>query len=169
MMNRNFSGLRLRAMLSIMLAVPFFAAVFLIQSCANGDEQLMQDENIGYEAIADDVVALDDKWDEDTVFTITEQQPAFPGGMEALYAFMQKHLRYPEAAREAGIQGTVFVSFVVRYDGSITGIEILRGIGGGCDEEAMRVVAMMPAWEPGMQRGEAVSVQFNMPVRFVLD
>lgn len=168
MMNRSFSKLRARAMLSMLLAVPFFAAVFFMQSCTNGTEQLMQDEIIDYEAIADDV-ALDEKWDEDVIFKIVEQPPSFPGGMEALHAFMQEHLRYPEAAKDAGIQGTVFVSFVVRYDGSITDIEVLRGIGGGCDEEAVRVVAMMPAWEPGIQRGESVSVQFNMPVRFVLN
>ncbi len=83
--------------------------------------------------------------------------------------FLQTNLRYPEAAKDAGIQGTVFVSFVVEPDGSISNIQVLRGIGGGCDEEAVRVVGMMPKWEPGYQRGEAVRVQFNMPVRFVLN
>ncbi len=107
--------------------------------------------------------------EEDVIFTVVEDQPEFPGGEEARQRFLSENLRYPQMAREAGIQGTVFVTFVVETDGSVTDVRILRGIGGGCDEEAIRVVGMMPRWEPGRQRGQPVRVQFNMPIRFRLN
>ncbi|TVR38769.1 MAG: M56 family peptidase [Bacteroidia bacterium] len=108
-------------------------------------------------------------YDEDVIFTIVEQLPSFPGGTDAKLHFLQSKLRYPAEAREAGIQGTVFVTFVVENDGEISDVRVLRGIGGGCDEEAVRVVEKMPAWEPGVQRGEKVRVQFNLPIRFKLN
>lgn len=106
---------------------------------------------------------------EEQIFTIVEDDPEFPGGQGALMQFLQSNLRYPTMAREAGIQGTVFVTFVVERDGSITDVRILRGVGGGLDEEAIRVVRNMPRWTPGRQRGQAVRVQFNLPIRFVLN
>ncbi len=106
---------------------------------------------------------------EDVIFTVVEDQPSFPGGEEARMKYLIDNLRYPQMAREAGIQGTVFVTFVVERDGSVTDVRVLRGIGGGCDEEAVRVVRNMPRWEPGRQRGQPVRVQFNMPIRFVLN
>lgn len=102
------------------------------------------------------------------IFTIVEEQPSFPGGEAALMEFLGKNIAYPPMARESGIQGTVFVTFVVEPDGSVTNVKILRGIGGGCDEEAMRVVRNMPKWKPGKQRGKPVRVQFNLPIRFIL-
>ena len=107
--------------------------------------------------------------EDDVIFTVVEDQPEFPGGEEARQRFLEDNLRYPTMAREAGIQGTVFVTFVVETDGSVTDVRVLRGIGGGCDEEAVRVVQMMPRWEPGRQRGQPVRVQFNMPIRFRLN
>jgi len=106
---------------------------------------------------------------EETIFTIVEDDPEFPGGQAALMQYLQSSLRYPTMAREAGIQGTVFVTFVVERDGSITDVRILRGVGGGLDEEAVRVVRNMPRWKAGRQRGQAVRVQFNLPIRFVLN
>ncbi|MEE4178560.1 MAG: M56 family metallopeptidase [Bacteroides sp.] len=105
----------------------------------------------------------------DVIFTVVEDQPRFPGGEEARVQYMVENLRYPEEARDDGIQGTVFVTFVVEEDGNITGVKVLRGIGGGCDEEAVRVVKNMPTWTPGRQRGQNVRVQYNMPIRFVLN
>ncbi len=102
------------------------------------------------------------------IFTIVEEQPSFPGGDEARIRFLSENIKYPESAKEISIQGRVYVTFVVETDGSISNITILRGIGGGCDEEAVRVVSMMPRWEPGRQRGKAVRVQFNLPIKFTL-
>ena len=115
------------------------------------------------------IVVEEEEVEEDVIFTVVEDQPSFPGGEEARIRYLQENLRYPQMAREAGIQGTVFVTFVVERDGSVTDVRVLRGIGGGCDEEAVRVVRNMPNWQPGRQRGQAVRVQFNMPIRFVLN
>jgi protein TonB len=101
-------------------------------------------------------------------FTMVEQMPQFPGGQEALFAYIGKELKYPEQAVEEGIEGAVFITFVVEVDGSITGVKVLRGIGGGCNEEALRVVSGMPNWKPGKQRGKEVRVQYNLPIRFKL-
>jgi TonB family protein len=102
-------------------------------------------------------------------FIIVQDQPTFMGGDEARIEYIKENLRYPDEAREKGIQGIVFVTFVVEADGSISNVRLLRGIGGGCDEEAVRVIENMPRWIPGKQRGQAVRVQFNMPIRFTLE
>jgi periplasmic protein TonB len=115
------------------------------------------------------IVVVEEEIVEDVIFTVVEDQPGFPGGEEARIRYLTENLRYPQMAREAGIQGTVFVTFVVERDGSVTDVRVLRGIGGGCDEEAVRVVRNMPRWTPGRQRGQPVRVQFNMPIRFVLN
>lgn len=102
------------------------------------------------------------------IFTFVEENAEFPGGEDARVAFMQKNLKYPPLARENGIEGTVYLSFVVGKDGNIREVSVRRGIGFGCDEEAVRVVKMMPAFKPAKQNGRPVDVYFNMPIRFVL-
>lgn len=102
------------------------------------------------------------------IFTVVEENPQYPGGDEALHKFLKENLIYPASARESAIQGTVYLSFVVGNDGIINDIKVLRGIGGGCDEEAIRVVKQMPRWIPGRQRGKPVRVQYNLPVKFTL-
>ena len=106
--------------------------------------------------------------EEQEIFMVVENAPAFPGGDVARMKFLQDNIKYPQMARESGIQGTVYVTFVVERNGNVTDVKILRGIGGGCDEEAVRVVQNMPKWEPGKQRGKPVRVQFNMPIKFTL-
>ena len=105
---------------------------------------------------------------EEEIFMIVEQVPEYPGGDEARLNFLRNNIKYPQMAREAGIQGTVYVGFVVEKDGSVTQVKVLRGIGGGCDEEAVRVTKMMPKWKAGKQRGKEVRVSYNMPVKFTL-
>lgn len=105
---------------------------------------------------------------ETEIFTVVESMPEFPGGEAAMMSFIAKNIKYPGFARESGIQGRVFVNFVVEPSGLVSNVKILRGIGGGCDEEAIRVVQSMPKWTPGKQRGKAVRVSFNLPVRFTL-
>jgi protein TonB len=102
------------------------------------------------------------------IFTVVEQPPEFPGGEEKLFEYLQKNIKYPAMAKESGIQGTVYVTFVVETDGSITDVKVLRGQGGGLDQEATRVVKNMPAWKPGKQNGRGVRVQFNLPIKFTL-
>ncbi len=105
---------------------------------------------------------------EPEIFTIVEEMPSFPGGDQALLEFMGKNTKYPPMARENGLQGIVVVTFVVDEKGNINNVQVLRGIGGGCDEEAIRVVKSMPPWKPGKQRGLPVRVQYNLPFRFTL-
>ena len=102
------------------------------------------------------------------IFTVVEDQPNFPGGDEARMIYLKDNIKYPQMARESGIQGTVYITFVVERNGSVTDVKVLRGIGGGCDEEAIRVIENMPKWNPGKQRGKPVRVQFNMPIKFTL-
>lgn len=102
------------------------------------------------------------------IFTVVEESPSFPGGDEARIRFLTENIKYPQIARESSIQGTVYVTFVVEKNGNVTDVRILRGIGGGCDEEAVRVIKAMPKWNPGKQRGKPVRVQFNMPIKFTL-
>jgi protein TonB len=105
---------------------------------------------------------------EEQIFTIVEDMPAYPGGELEMRKYLGKSIKYPQMAQDAGIQGTVFLTFEVDKDGKIKDVKVLRGIGGGCDEEAIRVVKAMPQWSPGKQRGKPVRVQFNLPVKFTL-
>jgi len=106
--------------------------------------------------------------EEQQIFMVVESMPAFPGGETELHRYLAENIKYPQMAKESGIQGRVFVTFVVERDGKVTDVKVLRGIGGGCDEEAIRVVKNMPKWTPGKQRGKPVRVQFNLPVKFTL-
>ena len=110
--------------------------------------------------------------DEDEVFISVggiEDTPIFPGGDKAMYEFLAKNLKYPQAAKDSNIQGTVYVQFVVEKDGSIVESKVLRDIGGGCGKEALRVVKLMPKWIPGEQSGKVVSMGFTLPFRFTLE
>lgn len=107
--------------------------------------------------------------DDNQIFTVVEQQPEFDGGYEAMINFIKKNLRYPASARRMGVDGTVFVQFVVGKDGSITEVKTMRGISADCDKEAERVVNMMPKWRPGKQNGKPVFVRFVLPIRFKLN
>lgn len=106
--------------------------------------------------------------DDNKIFTVVENDPEFPGGINALYSYLAANIKYPKVARENGITGKVHVTFVVEKDGRLTDIKILRDIGGGCGAEVVRVVKTMPRWNPGKQRGKPVRVQFNLPVDFNL-
>ena len=106
--------------------------------------------------------------DPDEAFTIVEDMPEFPGGPEAMLKYISSHINYPQEAIDNGIEGAVYISFVVERDGSIGEAKVLRGIGGGCSEEALRVVNSMPNWKPGKQRGKVVRTRYNLPIRFKL-
>ena len=95
--------------------------------------------------------------------------PKFPGGEKALMDYVSNNVKYPEEAKNKNIAGRVFVSFVVEKDGSIGEVKVLRGIGGGCDEEAVRVIKGMPKWKPGIQKGKPVRVSYQIPIYFKLD
>lgn len=104
----------------------------------------------------------------DTVFTQVEQPAQYPGGFEAMAEYLKKNMAYPKDARRSGIQGTVFVSFIVNKDGSISDVAVIKGIGGDCDQEAMRVVSIFPTWTPGMHHGKIARSRFVLPLDFKL-
>lgn len=104
----------------------------------------------------------------DPVFNIVEEMPVFPGEELALRKFIAQSIKYPVIAQQNGIQGKVYVNFVVEKDGSVGRIKVARGVDPSLDHEAIRVVSTLPKWKPGKQRGEAVAVSYTMPINFVL-
>ena len=102
------------------------------------------------------------------VFDVVEEMPSFPGGNGALMQFLQSNVRYPVVAQENGVQGRVQIGFVVERDGSITDVRVVRSVDPSLDKEAMRVVKMMPRWNPGKQNGQTVRVKYTVPVLFRL-
>lgn len=132
-----------------------------IEINAEMDQNEVMEEYVAPEVEEEEVVEAE-------VFTIVEEMPSYPGGDMKMYEYLGKNIKYPQIARESGIQGRVFVNFVVEPDGSVSNVKVLRGIGGGCDEEAIRVVKSMPKWKPGKQRGKAVRVSYTLPVVFKL-
>ncbi len=106
---------------------------------------------------------------DESVFVVVEQMPEFPGGQQAMLAFLSENVKYPVIARENGIQGTCIVQFVVNKDGSIVDVEIVRSGGDpSLDKEALRVIKSMPKWRPGMLKGKPVRVKYTIPVNFKL-
>lgn len=132
-----------------------------IEINAEVDQQEVIEEYVAPEIEEEEVV-------EQEIFQIVEEMPSFPGGEQKLLEYVAKNVKYPQIARESGIKGRVFISFVVEPDGSVSNVGVLRGIGGGCDEEAIRVVKNMPKWKPGKQRGKAVRVSYMLPINFQL-
>lgn len=104
----------------------------------------------------------------DEVFTIVEESASFPGGYAAWGKFLQKQLKYPRQAQRMGIEGRVFVQFIVERDGSLTDIQVVKGIGAGADEEAIRVLKNSPKWKPGKQRGKPVRQKYIQNIQFKL-
>lgn len=108
------------------------------------------------------------KEESDEIFMIVEEQPAFPGGIGAFNQFVVNNMHYPRNARSMGIEGKVFVEAIVGKDGKLTDLKVLKGVGGGCDEEALRVVGLSPSWKPGRQRGNPVRTRMVIPIVFKL-
>lgn len=106
--------------------------------------------------------------DEVFPFSKTDIMPEYPGGEEARMLFLNKNLKYPSSARNKSITGTVYASFIVEKDGSITNVKILRSIDPDCDAEVIRIINLFPKWIPGKVKGEVVRVSLNMPFKFAM-
>jgi protein TonB len=113
-------------------------------------------------------IVEEEEEDEAEVFFIVEDMPVFPGGDLALRKYIAQSIKYPVIAQENGIQGKVFITFVVGKDGSVTNARIARGVDPSLDKEALRVVNTLPKWKPGKQRGKPVRVSYTVPINFVL-
>lgn len=110
----------------------------------------------------------EEKEDPHQIFIVVEETAAPVGGMPAFYDFVKGSLKYPAPAKRMDIEGKVFVQFIIEKDGSITDVQAIKGIGGGCDEEAVRVVEKSPKWKPAKQRGKPVRQRMVLPITFVL-
>lgn len=132
------------------------------------DIEMTEDQAIE-DVVYDDapVVEMEEEKAEE-IFQVVETQPSPEGGLASFYGYVADHMEYPELAKRLNVSGVVFVRFVVEKDGSITDVNVVKGIGAGCDEEAARVVSSAPAWNPGKQRGKPVRVYMTVPIRFIL-
>lgn len=138
------------------------------QNVVGVDEPIPTEDPDAIKATQPEMPVAVESAEKDKVFISVEQNPEFAGGMNALLKFLQKNLRYPTPAVNANVGGKVYMQFVVGQDGNISKVDVLKGIGFGCDEEAQRVVKLMPKWSPGRQSGRAVAVKFTLPISFQL-
>jgi TonB family protein len=181
MMNRSKSLPHTRW--KIMAVVPLMAFLFLVFSDVSGGYigQAFSWGQPGWAitgSLAEEASSMDPEvvlpalstpqGQNDSVFTKVDVAPAYKGGHEALVSFISQNIRYPEEARKQGIQGTVFVSFLIDEKGKVTNGKVMRGIGSGCDEEALRVVMAMPDWNPGKNGEKPVKVNITLPIKFTL-
>jgi protein TonB len=116
--------------------------------------------------VAEPAIAELEKEESEKIFTIVEETASPKGGLAAFYGFVKENIKYPAAARRMGIQGRVYVEFVIAKDGTLTDVHIVKGIGAGCDEEAVRIVQAAPPWNPGKQRGKPVRQRYTLPIVF---
>ncbi|RAV99057.1 energy transducer TonB [Pseudochryseolinea flava] len=137
-----------------------------IKKVETGSEDIVGTGEVVFDEPVEEVVQ--EAEDPNQVFAVVEQMPEPEGGMQAAMAWIGKNIKYPSAARRMGVEGTVFVGFVVDADGKIADVKTVKGISAECDKEAERVIKMMPPWKPGKQNGKAVRVKFVLPVRFKL-
>jgi protein TonB len=128
------------------------------------DTEMDEDSEVDFS----NVVEEEEEEEDAPVFFIVEEMPEFPGGESALHQYIAKSIKYPVIAQENGIQGRVYVSFVINAKGEVTDIKIARGVDPALDKEAIRVIKNMPKWKPGKQRGKPVKVSFTVPINFVL-
>ena len=127
--------------------------------------------NINGRDIVEEIIESDNSDDavvKEEIFTWAEEMPQFPGGSSELLKFFAQNIIYPEIAKRAEVEGKINLSFIVDKNGSISDIQIVKGIGAGCDEEAVRILKMMPRWSPGKQNGKPVLTRINIPVVFKL-
>ncbi len=155
-----------RALLGYALALPLAA---LLVMCTQPDRDLSQADKPGTETTIHANQSARQANVDGEIFTVVENQPEFQGGMKELGAYLQKNLRYPASAQKANAQGRVFISFIVTKTGEIADVKLLKGIGFGADEEAIRVVQSMPHWKPATQNGQVVNVRYNLPINFQLE
>lgn len=153
------------AMLKMVFVAPF--AIILICLILFGGTVFAQEVTNETKEEASESKSVNTK---EPVYTVVTKMPGYPGGDKAYQRFLSKNIKYPEEARKNGISGTVYLSFIVEKDGKVSNVKLLRGIGSGCDKEAIRVVSLFPDYEPGLDEdGKPVRTVFNIPISFKLD
>lgn len=132
-----------------------------------GEDDNRYDVTSGKELIT--IVPEEEKEEEEElIFVLLQEEAEYPGGMDSLFAYLKRNINYPDLARDNGITGTVYVKFVIGKDGSVIKTMILKDIGGGCGEEACRVLENMPRWKPGKMLRHPVNIEFSIPIKFSL-
>ena len=153
----------------LLATIPVLALLLIVNARASAQQVKKTDETV-YEISTKDITNIKIKHvDNDSIYQIVEVMPEFPGGAAAMFTYLSGNIKYPEEAKDKGISGRVFISFVVEKDGSVNQVQVKKGIGGGCDEEAVRVVQAMPKWKPGLQKGKPVRVSYLLPITFKLN
>ncbi|MBS1521639.1 MAG: TonB family protein [Bacteroidetes bacterium] len=147
------------ALLKYLLAVPLFALMLTLSSATTARNETLN---------SSEKAALFPQQKDDKVFTEVEHVPNYPGGVEKFYQFLQQNIKYPAEAKSKKIQGKVFVSFIVEKDGSLSNLKAVKDPGAGCGPEAIRVMKLSPKWNPGIQNGHKVRVQYTLPIAFTL-
>ncbi len=150
----------------LLAITPALAALFFVFSCDFGNNDAKNEAPVTPESSAVQILKGEDPGDD--VFTIVEEQPEPYGGLDSFYEFIGEDLQYPEEARKNKVEGRVFVQFVVDEEGNVTHVKAVKGIGFGCDEEAVRAVKNSPKWKPGKQHGKKVKVRMILPINFSL-
>jgi TonB family protein len=146
-----------------------FFTLILLTSCLLIHPQTADSVNISTNS---DITRNNDSISADSdaeIEIFLDEFPEFPGGSKALTNYLKENITYPKSARQDNIQGKVELTFIIEGDGRVSNVNVVQGIGGGCDEEAMRVVQSMPNWKPGVLNGKTVRVQFTLPINFILD
>lgn len=163
---RSVAGLKL------LLILPLAGLLFFIFSCSQEDANPVYEESKieAEKAAPEDNFKSAEEFKEQAIFVVVEEMPTFQGGnINKFREWVQRNVHYPEIAVENGIQGKVFIMFVVEPDGSVTNAEILRGVDPVLDNESLRVVNESPLWAPGKQSGKTVRVRFSITVNFQLE
>ena len=151
----------------LLATLPVLALLLIVNARASA-QQAKQTEQTAYETIIKD--ATDVKMvNNDSIYQMVEVMPEFPGGTAKMMDYLSKNIKYPEEAKEKGISGRVFLSFVIEKDGAVSNVKVAKGIGKECDDEALRVVKAMPKWKPGLMKGKPVRVNYMLPIFFKLD
>ncbi len=141
-------------------------ALFVFACESEGPEPEVESEILEVqEQVSDEAVSVDG---EQEIFLVVEKPAQFAGGHDAWNNFLKNQLTYPAQARQMGVEGRVFLTFVVQPDGELTDHQLVRGIGGGCDEEALRVIKESPYWNPGQQRGKKVATRMSLAITIKL-
>jgi protein TonB len=147
------------------LITGIISSILLIQ--LNGNAQVEQ--SVSTEDSVVNTIKVQSKEDANLVFDFVDKMPEFPGGQVEMIKFLSKNINYPTVALEQGVQGSIYVQFVIWKDGSVREVKVLRGVDSPLSNEAIRVIKMMPNWEPGTQRGIPVNTRYTLPIKFKLD
>ena len=153
----------------LLATLPVLALLLIVNARASAQQVKKTDETV-YEFSTKDITNIKiKKVDNDSIYQIVEVMPEFPGGTSEMMTYLSGNIKYPEEAKEKGISGRVFLSFVIEKDGAVSNVKVAKGIGKECDDEAVRVVKAMPKWKPGLMKGKPVRVSYMLPIFFKLD